>query len=147
MRTTIFKTALAIGILATMFPQVVLATTPSFSCSSNLVISLDNGYSASCDGDFSFNDGVLHNDNSISLTAGGLLHIGENATLSSPFINLSGNDFYQAGVLYAPGGTISISTTNETFTGNSTWINFADMLTKQTIPNAISNWNTPTIDL
>lgn len=85
MRTTISITALAISMLAAIFPQAALATTPNFSCSSNLVISLDNGYSASCNGDFSFTDGVLDNDNSISLTAGGLLHIGENATLSSPF--------------------------------------------------------------
>ena len=58
MRTTISKIALAICILVAIFPQVALATTPSFSCSSNLVISLDNGYSASCDGDFAFDDSV-----------------------------------------------------------------------------------------
>ena len=71
MRTTISKTALAICILAAILPQVALATTPSFSCSSNLVISLDNGYSASCDGDFTFDDGVLQDNTSINLRAGG----------------------------------------------------------------------------
>ena len=88
MRTTILKTALAISILAAIFPQVALATTPSFSCSSNLVIFLDNGYSASCDGDFSFTDGVLQDSNRISLTAGGSLLIGANASLFAPIINL-----------------------------------------------------------
>ena len=87
MRTTISKTALAICILAAILPQVALATTPSFSCSSNLVISLDNGYSASCDGDFAFDDGVLQDNTSINLRAGGFLNIGKNASLYAPIIN------------------------------------------------------------
>ena len=87
MRTTISKTALAISILAAILPQAALATTPSFSCSSNLVISLDNGYSASCDGDFAFDDGVLQDNTLINLRAGGFLNIGKNASLYAPIIN------------------------------------------------------------
>ena len=123
MRTTILKTALAISISAALFPQVSLTNSSSFISSINLVVSLDNGYSASCDGDFLFTDGVLHDDNLISLTASGLLHIGENATLSSPFINLSSDDFYQAGMLNAPGGRVVISTTNGAIAVNNSRIN------------------------
>ncbi len=89
MRSTIIKTVIAISISVALFPQIASATTPSFSCSSNLVISLDNGYSASCDGDFSFTDGVLQNDTSISLIAGGSIVIGSNFELASPIINLN----------------------------------------------------------
>ena len=93
-RATISKTALAISILAAIFLQVALATTPSFSCSSNLVISLENSYSysASCDGDFAFTDGVLQNDTKISLTAGGFLNIGANASLIAPEVALISNN-------------------------------------------------------
>ncbi len=89
MRSTIIKTVIAISISVALFPQLASATTPSFSCSSNLVVSLDNGYSASCDGDFSFTDGVLQNDTSISLTADGSIVIGSNFELASPIINLN----------------------------------------------------------
>lgn len=88
MRSDIMKVVIAITFVATLSPQLVFATTPSFSCSSSLVVSLDDGYYASCEGDFSFDDGVLQNDTKIRLTAGGFLNIGANASLIAPEINL-----------------------------------------------------------
>ena len=75
------KSVSAIIVTLTLLPQLALAAEQSFSCSLNLVVSIDNGYSASCDGDLSFTDGVLQNDTSISLTAGGSLDIGANVSL------------------------------------------------------------------
>ncbi|OQW70550.1 MAG: hypothetical protein BVN34_00735 [Proteobacteria bacterium ST_bin12] len=92
MRSTIIKTVIAISVSFALFPKLASATTPSFSCSSNLVISLDNVYNASCEGDFSFTDGVLQNDTSISLTAGGSIVIGSNFELASPIINLNADN-------------------------------------------------------
>lgn len=89
MRSATIKTAIAISLGAVLFPQLASATSPSFSCSSNLVVSLDSGYSASCNGDFSFTDGLLHNDVSIILTATGFLTIGTNASLLAPVITLT----------------------------------------------------------
>lgn len=104
MRLLTTKTAIAISIFVVLFPQLALATSPSFSCSSNLVVSINNGYSASCDGDFTFTDGVLQNDTSISLTAGGLLDIGANARLYAPLIHL-----YSPNVNINAGAKIDVS--------------------------------------
>lgn len=87
MRQIPIKTVFLISALAALIPQLAVAT-PSFSCSSNLVVSLDDGYQASCDGDFSFTDGVLQNNTSISLTAGGSLDIGTKSSLYAPLIDL-----------------------------------------------------------
>ncbi len=104
MRPIIIKTLIAIGVATTLFPQFVLATTPSFNCSTNLVVSLDNGYNASCEGDFSFTDGVLQNDTKISLTAGGFLNIGASASLIAPLVNLySTNIFISNGAIIGAG--------------------------------------------
>lgn len=117
MRSISIKTVFAISVVAVLSPQLALATTPSFSCSSNLVVSLDNGYQASCDGDFSFTDGVLQNEVSINLSASGFLNIGTNTSLIAPAINLySPNININAGAvidasnpLNAGLGSISIS--------------------------------------
>ncbi|MES2502725.1 MAG: PEP-CTERM sorting domain-containing protein [Pseudomonadota bacterium] len=53
------------------------------------MVSLDSGYSATCNGDFSFTDGLLQNDLSISLAATGYLTIGANASLLAPMITLT----------------------------------------------------------
>ncbi len=89
MRSATIKTALAISLGAVLFPQLASATSPSFSCSSDLMVSLDSGYSATCNGDFSFTDGLLQNDLSISLAATGYLTIGANASLLAPMITLT----------------------------------------------------------
>ena len=84
----LIKSVFAFSLALTIFSPLASATSQSFSCSSNLVVSIDNGYSASCDGDLSFTDGVLKNIRSISLSAGGFLNIGANASLYAPVINL-----------------------------------------------------------
>lgn len=91
MRTPIPKICLIANLLALLTPQFATANvaSPSFSCSSNLVVSFENGYQASCDGDFSFTDGVLQNDTQISLIAKGFLDVGVNASLIAPHIYLS----------------------------------------------------------
>ena len=77
-------------VVAAIFPAIASASveTHSFSCSSNLVVSQENGYEASCDGDFSFESGVLEDDTAIVLRAAGLLTIGHQALLKSPLITL-----------------------------------------------------------
>lgn len=111
MRSTIIKsalkTALAVSLVLIFSIQMASATTSSsFYCSSNLVVSFDNGYSASCDGDFSFTDGLLQNDTSISLTAGGLLNINANASLNAPLISLTSDNILLNGILNAPNSSL-----------------------------------------
>lgn len=101
MRSFTLKTLVAISLVAILAPRLAFATSPSFSCSTNLVVSLDNGYSASCDGDFAFTDGVLQNDTKISLTAGGFLNIGASASLIAPLVNL-----YSTNIFISNGATI-----------------------------------------
>ena len=60
MRLKIIKTAIIVS-CAALFPPLASATSLSFSCSSNLVISLENGYSASCGADILFAGDVLQN--------------------------------------------------------------------------------------
>ena len=60
MRLKIIKTAIIVS-CATLFPPLASATSLSFSCSSNLVISLENGYNASCGSDILFAGDVLQN--------------------------------------------------------------------------------------
>ena len=92
MRLTLIKIAVTISFMAIFLPQMASANaSPSFSCSSNLVVSLHNGYQASCDGDFTFTDGVLENEVSISLIAGGMLSIESNFELVTPILNLIAN--------------------------------------------------------
>ncbi|WP_020167795.1 MULTISPECIES: PEP-CTERM sorting domain-containing protein [Methylotenera] len=140
------KTAFFVSVVAVLFPQLAFATTPSFSCSSNLVVSLDNGYQASCDGDFSFTDGVLQNDVSINLKAGGFLSVGENATLSAPIINLISKDIFVNGMLDAPNGIVTLSSTGSTVLTNTAQINVASQVNVsnqapiQTKPQLVVNW-------
>lgn len=142
MRVISLKIITSICLVMAFFSQTVIATTsPSFSCSANLVVSLDNGYHASCDGDFSFTDGSLQNDMSISLTAGGFLNIGVNASLDAPFISLSSNDFFIGGTLSAPDGEIVISATNSIAIASSAQTNIAGSTVFQTAPKAIIGGN------
>ena len=60
MRFKIIKTAIVVSCVA-LFPPLASATSLSFSCSSNLVISLENGYNASCGADVLFAGVVLQN--------------------------------------------------------------------------------------
>ncbi len=101
------KIAFTVSFLTNFLYYNAFAASPGFSCSSNLVLSTYNGYQASCDGDFEFTDGAIASDISINLTAAGLLNIGENASLSSPFINLYGASIFVGGVLNAPSGNMS----------------------------------------
>lgn len=147
MRSALIKTAIAISIMASFSPQIAFAiVSPSFSCSSNLVVSLDNGYSASCDGDFSFTEGLLENDISINLTASGLLNIGANASLNAPFISLNSKDVFLAGILKAPGGQIKIDSTNSPVVGASSKINVAGNSIIQIAPITIVDWNNLNIE-
>ncbi len=133
MRSTIIKTVIAISVSFALFPQLASATTPSFSCSSNLVVSLDNGYSASCDGDFSFTDGVLQNDISISLTAGGFLNIGANASLIAPNISLiSENIIFN--------GTADVGAISLVIPSGNAQVNIANASIFQTSVRDIVNW-------
>lgn len=140
------KTVLVISAFAALYPQLAIASTPSFSCSSNLVVSLDSGYKASCDGDFSFTDGVLQNDTSINLTANGFLSIGENAKLSAPIINLNSTDIIVSGILGAPNGIVNLGSTGSTVLTNTAQVNVGSqiILTNQieikTKPQLIVNW-------
>lgn len=124
-KTALIKPVLAISVISALFPQLAFASAPSFSCSSNLVVSLDNGYQASCDGDFSFTDGVLQNDTSIKLTATGFLSVGEHAKLSAPIINLISNDIFLRGTLDAPNGIVTLNSTDSTVLANTAQINVA----------------------
>lgn len=76
---------------AAILPTIASASveTLSSSCSSNLVVSLENGYDASCDGDFSFDSGTLRNDVAIKLTSLGALNIHSNVSLIAPLIELT----------------------------------------------------------
>lgn len=133
MRSTIIKTVIAISVSVALFPQFALATTPSFSCSSNLVISLSNGYSASCEGDFSFTDGVLQNDISISLKAGGFLNIGANASLIAPNISLiSENIIFN--------GTADVGAISSVIPNGNAQVNIASASILQTSVRDIVNW-------
>ncbi|MES2579703.1 MAG: PEP-CTERM sorting domain-containing protein [Pseudomonadota bacterium] len=140
------KTAFLVSVFAALYPQLALATTPSFSCSSNLVVSLDNGYQASCDGDFSFTDGVLQNDVSINLTARGFLSVGENAKLSAPIINLNSTDIIVSGTLDAPNGIVTLSSTESTVLTNTAQVNVGSQINLsnqteiKTKPQLIVNW-------
>lgn len=82
---------LFVTVLATL-PAIASASveTPSFSCSANLVVSVENGYQASCDGDFSFDSGTLSDYVSIRLTSLGALNINSGVSLVAPLIELSG---------------------------------------------------------
>lgn len=133
MRSTIIKTVIAISISVALFPQLASATTPSFSCSSNLVVSIDNGYSASCDGDFSFKDGVLQNDTSISLTAGGFLNVGANASLIAPKISLiSENIIFN--------GNADIRVAKSVIPSSNTQLNILDVGSIKTSLKEVINW-------
>lgn len=78
-------------VILAIFPALAFASfeTLSFSCSSNLVVSQDNGYQASCDGDFSLESGTLRNEISIKLTSVGALNINMGVSLIAPFIELA----------------------------------------------------------
>lgn len=134
------KIAFTVSFLTTFLSYNAFAASPSFSCSSNLVVSTYNGYQASCDGDFVFTDGAIASDISINLTATGLLNIGENASLSSPFINLYGANIFVGGVLNAPSANIVLSS-NSTFVGATRQVNVANNLIMQNKPTTLSNWS------
>ncbi len=151
MRLTLLKMTFVIGLIAIFSTQIAFATTsPSFSCSSSLVVSFDNGYSASCDGDFSFTEGLLQNDTSINLTASGLINIGANASLNAPLISLNSKDIFLDGVLNAPGGNIYLSSTNSTTITRIAQIDVVGNSVIQKAPKAIVDWKplniTPAID-
>lgn len=80
---------LFIAVLA-MLPVIATASvdSPSFSCSSTFVVSFDNGYQASCDGDFTFDSGTLMDDTFIRLTSLRSINLNSNVTLIAPFIEL-----------------------------------------------------------
>ncbi|MDP3608891.1 MAG: PEP-CTERM sorting domain-containing protein [Methylophilus sp.] len=80
-----------VAVLA-ILPAVASASvdTLSFSCSSNLEVSFENGYHASCGGDFTFDSGALIDDTSITLTSLGALNINSSVSLIAPYIKLSG---------------------------------------------------------
>lgn len=114
-------------------------------------MSLDNGYQASCDGDFSFTDGVLQNDTSIKLTATGFLSVGEHAKLSAPIINLISKDIFLRGTLDAPNGIVTLNSTDSTVVASTAQVNVASVnvagqvsLNKQVAiqpkPQQIANW-------
>lgn len=140
MRLTIIKTVITVSVAAALFPQLASATTPSFSCSSNLIVSLDKGYSASCDGDFSFMDGVLQNDTSISLTAGGFLDIGANASLIAPNISLISENIVISGSLSAPSGNIFAGSMNSIIPSSTAQIKLANQVILQTSIRDMINW-------
>lgn len=77
-------------VIVALFPSLASASfqTLSFSCASNLVVTQDNGYQASCDGDFSFDSGTLVDDTSIRLIALGALNINSGVSLIAPLIEL-----------------------------------------------------------
>ena len=134
------KIAFTVSFITTCLSFNAFAASPSFSCSSNLVVSTYNGYQASCDGDFVFTDGAIASDISINLTATGLLNIGKNASLSSPFINLYGASIFVGGVLNAPSGNIVLSS-NSTFVGATRQVNVANNLIMQNKPTTLLNWS------
>ena len=79
-----------------ILPAIASASleTPSFSCSANMEVSVENGYQVSCDGDYSFDSGVLENDTAIVLRATGMLTIGHQVLLKSPFITLDADSIH-----------------------------------------------------
>ncbi|MDX1914794.1 MAG: PEP-CTERM sorting domain-containing protein [Methylophilus sp.] len=123
MRTFIQKICMVAYLVASLAPLIasanVSAVSPSFSCSRNLTVSFENGYQASCDGDFLFTDGILQNDTFIRLIAGGILDVGVNASLIAPNISLSGSNVILNGVLEAAGGNISISASSSLIVGTT----------------------------
>ena len=133
MRLTLIKIAVTISFMAIFLPQMASANaSPSFSCSSNLVVSLHNGYQASCDGDFTFTDGVLENEVSISLIAGGLLNIGANASLSAPIVQLTANNIQVFGKV----ASTTVLITPTVLAGEVS----IDKSAIQNNPKAILNW-------
>jgi PEP-CTERM motif len=105
----IFSKYVFIAVLATL-PIMATASvnSPSFSCTSNFVVSFENGYQASCDGDFTFDQGTLFNDKSISIKANGLLNVGEQAIFTAPNILLTANEIVIDGRLNALGGSVEL---------------------------------------
>lgn len=106
-------------VVAAIFPAIASASvdTLSFTCTSSLVVSQENDYQASCDGDFSFDSGKLFDVTSISLAAKGQLNIGEQAMLTAPDIRLFANNVNVYGSLSAPGGIIEINSPNSVVFG------------------------------
>lgn len=92
----------------TIFPAIATASieTLSLSCSSNLVVSTENGYQANCDGDFILYSGTLRDDISIRLFSLGMLNIKSNVSLIAPLIELSGSSgFIEPGAILDAGYT------------------------------------------
>ena len=108
MLITTTKTAIAISLGIALLPQLASATSLSFSCSSNLVISLDNGYRASCDGNFLFRDTKLQNNTAISLIPGSLLDVSDKKGLNTPLSNMNFNVGTLFNATYFNGNNINI---------------------------------------
>ena len=100
-KTGRFQSWSAISIASALFSQFALATSHGLSCNSNLVISLDNSYNASCDCDFSLVGGALQLNMPINLRSNGLLCIGKSASLIAPEIN-----WYSTNISIGTGATI-----------------------------------------
>lgn len=105
-------------VVAAIFPVIASASveTLSFTCTSSLVVSQENGYHASCDGDFSFDSGTLRNDISIKLTSLGALNINSNVSLiaplielTSPMINIASGAVLNAGYVGIPTNTSEVN--------------------------------------
>lgn len=88
------------------------AETSSFACSSQLMVSYDDGMVAQCEGDLTMNSGALMHETLISLTAVGLINITEYATLSTPNLSLYARDVLVDGALISRGGNVYIHSTN-----------------------------------
>ena len=123
MRLKIIKTAIIVS-CAALFPPLASATSLSFSCSSNLVISLENGYSASCGAELLFAGVVLQNKtfnivepilnreplqiaSNIQLQAGRDIKTSINIVEPKPFINSLGGSILlnsNSGLIVSGGG-------------------------------------------
>ena len=108
MLITTTKTAIAISLGIALLPPLASATSLSFSCSSNLVISLDNGYRASCDGSFLLRDTKLQNNTAISLIPGSLLDVSDTTSLNTPLSNINFNVGALFNATYFNGSNINI---------------------------------------
>lgn len=105
-------------VVAAIFPAIASASveTLSFTCTSNLVVSQENGYQANCDGDFSFDSGTLQNDIFIKLSSLGALNIRSNVSLiaplielTSPMINIASGAVLDAGYVGIPINTSEVN--------------------------------------
>ena len=104
MLITTTKIAIAISLGIALIPQLASATSLSFSCSSNLVISLDNGYSASCGADALIAEDVLQNK---TLSFVRPILKSEQLTLTSNIELQAGRDIKTSIILVEPKPTLN----------------------------------------